>query len=105
MNAAEIANALKPAVAALPSNFMLDGATYAKGGELGFEGMRFLNLSVQAALHDARLPAQVDMAIWDAFQIPYSALQREHEAAIAKASAAGAGIVIRGGVSRGMPGP
>ena len=29
--------------------------------ELGFEGMRFLNLSVQAALHDARLPAQVDM--------------------------------------------
>jgi hypothetical protein len=29
--------------------------------ELGFEGMRFFNLSVQQALHDARLPAQVDM--------------------------------------------
>ena len=50
-----------------------------------------------------QLPEQVDMGIWDAFQIPYSALQREHEAAIAKASAAAAGIIIRGGVSRGMP--
>ena len=29
--------------------------------ELGFEGMRFFNLSVQQALHDDRLPAQVDM--------------------------------------------
>lgn len=41
MNAAELAAALKPAVATLPSNFMLDGATYAKGAELGFEGMDF----------------------------------------------------------------
>ena len=37
------------------------------------------------------------------FQIPYSAIQREHEAAIAEASAAGAGIVIRGGIARGAP--
>ena len=29
--------------------------------ELGFAGMRFFNLSVQQALHDERLPAQVDM--------------------------------------------
>ena len=29
--------------------------------ELGFEGMRFFNLSVQDALHDKRLPEQVDM--------------------------------------------
>ena len=29
--------------------------------ELGFAGMRFYNLSVQQALHDARLPSQVDM--------------------------------------------
>lgn len=29
--------------------------------ELGFESMRFLNLSVQQALQDDRLPAQVDM--------------------------------------------
>jgi hypothetical protein len=41
VNTAELAAALKPAVATLPSNFMLDGATYAKGAELGFEGMDF----------------------------------------------------------------
>jgi len=43
------------------------------------------------------------MGVFDAFQIPYSALQREHEAVIARASAAGAGIIIRGGVARGAP--
>ncbi|TAK80485.1 MAG: aldo/keto reductase, partial [Dehalococcoidia bacterium] len=46
---------------------------------------------------------QVDLGVFDAFQVPYSALQREHEAVIAKASAAGAGIIIRGGVARGAP--
>ena len=43
------------------------------------------------------------MGVFDAFQIPWSALEREHEEAIARASAAGAGIVIRGGVARGAP--
>ena len=43
------------------------------------------------------------MGVFDAFQIPYSALQREHEAVIARASQAGAGIIIRGGVARGAP--
>ena len=43
------------------------------------------------------------MGVFDAFQIPYSTLQLEHEAAIASASAAGAGIIIRGGVARGAP--
>jgi len=33
-----------------------------------------------------------------------SALQLEHEAAIAQAARAGAGVVIRGGVARGEPG-
>lgn len=46
---------------------------------------------------------QVDMGVFDAFQVPYSALQREHEAVIAKASVAGAGIIVRGGVARGAP--
>ncbi len=46
---------------------------------------------------------QVGLGVFDAFQVPYSALQREHEAVIAKASAAGAGIIIRGGVARGAP--
>lgn len=46
---------------------------------------------------------QIDMGVFDAFQIPYSAVQREHEEVIAKASAAGAGIIIRGGAARGAP--
>lgn len=50
-----------------------------------------------------QLPEQIAMGVFDAFQIPYSALQREHEGMIAQASAAGAGIVIRGGVARGAP--
>ncbi len=49
------------------------------------------------------LPAQIDLGAFDVFQIPYSALQREHEALIATARAAGAGTVIRGGVARGAP--
>jgi aryl-alcohol dehydrogenase-like predicted oxidoreductase len=46
---------------------------------------------------------QIDMGVFDAFQIPWSAVQREHEKAIETASKAGAGIVIRGGVARGAP--
>jgi aryl-alcohol dehydrogenase-like predicted oxidoreductase len=49
------------------------------------------------------LAEQVDSGAFDVFQIPYSALQREHEDIIAKASAAGAGVIIRGGVARGTP--
>jgi aryl-alcohol dehydrogenase-like predicted oxidoreductase len=46
---------------------------------------------------------QIDMGAFDAFQIPYSALQRDHEEVISRASDAGAGIIIRGGVARGAP--
>jgi aryl-alcohol dehydrogenase-like predicted oxidoreductase len=49
------------------------------------------------------LPDHIDMGVFDAFQIPYSALQREHENLISRAAAAGAGTVIRGGVARGAP--
>lgn len=49
------------------------------------------------------LAEQIAMGVFDAFQIPYSALQREHEDVIARASAAGAGIIIRGGAARGLP--
>src|SRR5580700_10398293 len=45
------------------------------------------------------------MGIFDVFQIPYSAVEREHEAAITAASQAGAGIVIRGGAAKGAPAP
>jgi len=49
------------------------------------------------------LDQQIEMGVFDAFQIPYSALQREHEAVIARASETGHGIIIRGGVARGAP--
>lgn len=44
---------------------------------------------------------QIHMAVFDVFQIPYSLLQREHEEALAAASEAGAGIVVRGGAAQG----
>src|SRR5919109_351533 len=62
--------------------------------------IRFLGVS-------SILPNLIDhihMGVFDVLQIPYSALQPEHEAAIAEAAKAGAGIVIRGGVARGEPG-
>jgi len=43
------------------------------------------------------------MGVFEVFQIPYSALQREHEALISAAAAAGAGTLIRGGAARGAP--
>lgn len=49
------------------------------------------------------LDEQIGMDVFDVFQIPYSALQRDHENVIARASKAGAGILIRGGVARGAP--
>jgi len=49
------------------------------------------------------LPEQIELGVFDVFQVPYSAVQREHESLIHQASEAGAGIVIRGGVARGDP--
>lgn len=45
----------------------------------------------------------IEDGVFDEFQIPYSALQREHEVLISDAAQAGAGTVIRGGVARGAP--
>ena len=45
----------------------------------------------------------IAMGVFDTFQIPYSCSQREHEDIIGQASAAGAGIIIRGGAARGAP--
>ena len=47
------------------------------------------------------LPEQIQMGVFDVFQIPYSAVQTEHEELISKAAAAGAGTVIRGGAAKG----
>ena len=46
----------------------------------------------------------ISLNVFDTFQIPYSALQREHEDVISLAAKAGSGIIIRGGVARGEPG-
>ena len=47
------------------------------------------------------LPDHIAMGVFDAFQIPYSAVQRDHEELITEAAASGAGTLIRGGVARG----
>src|SRR5882762_1759804 len=61
--------------------------------------VRFIGMS-------ATLPHLADhiaMGVFDVFQIPYSAVEREHEAIIASAAESGAGIVIRGGAAKGAP--
>jgi len=47
------------------------------------------------------LPDHLAMGVFDVFQIPYSAVQRDHEELIAGAADAGAGTFIRGGAARG----
>jgi aryl-alcohol dehydrogenase-like predicted oxidoreductase len=50
------------------------------------------------------LPTYLRWGVFDVFQIPYSALERTHEAWITATAQAGIGTVIRGGVARGEPG-
>ncbi len=50
------------------------------------------------------LAKYISWGVFDVFQIPYSALERQHENLISQAAQAGAGIIIRGGVARGEPG-
>jgi aryl-alcohol dehydrogenase-like predicted oxidoreductase len=50
------------------------------------------------------LPEQISMGVFDVFQIPYSALERQHENLMHGAAQAGAGIVVRGGAAKGGPG-
>jgi aryl-alcohol dehydrogenase-like predicted oxidoreductase len=47
------------------------------------------------------LPEHIAMNVFDVFQIPYSAVQRDHEDLITQAVADGAGTLIRGGAARG----
>lgn len=46
----------------------------------------------------------IEWGVFEAFQIPYSALERRHENLITSAHRAGAGTIVRGGVARGEPG-
>jgi aryl-alcohol dehydrogenase-like predicted oxidoreductase len=61
--------------------------------------VRFIGMSGQLP----HLPDHIAMGVFDVFQIPYSALQPEHEDLISAAAAAGAGTLIRGGAARGAP--
>jgi aryl-alcohol dehydrogenase-like predicted oxidoreductase len=66
--------------------------------ELRAEGkVRFIGMS--GILPD--LPDHIAMNVFDAFQIPYSAVQRDHENLITEAADKGAGTLIRGGAARG----
>ena len=47
------------------------------------------------------LPEHIAMNVFDVFQIPYSAVQRDHENLITQAAATSAGTLIRGGAARG----
>jgi aryl-alcohol dehydrogenase-like predicted oxidoreductase len=49
------------------------------------------------------LPDHIAMGVFEVFQIPYSAVQREHEDLITAAAGTGAGTLIRGGAARGAP--
>jgi len=61
--------------------------------------VRFLGMSGTVP----NLPGHIAMGVFDVFQVPYSAIQREHEDLITAAAAAGAGTLIRGGAARGAP--
>jgi len=66
--------------------------------ELRDEGkVRFIGISGTLP----HLPDHLAMNVFDVFQIPYSAVQRDHENLITEAAEAGAGTLIRGGAARG----
>jgi len=50
------------------------------------------------------LETYIGWGVFNSFQIPYSALEREHESLIQAAADTGAGVIVRGGVARGEPG-
>ena len=59
--------------------------------------VRFIGMS--GILPD--LPDHIAMGVFDVFQIPYSAVQRDHEELITQAAGVGTGTFIRGGAARG----
>ncbi|MCX4091832.1 aldo/keto reductase [Nocardia sp. alder85J] len=59
--------------------------------------VRFLGMSGTLP----HLPDHIAMDVFDEFQIPYSALQPEHDALISDAARSGAGVIVRGGTARG----
>ena len=84
---------MSPSTATLAQNYTVETLT-----ELQAEGkIRFIGMSgILPHLRD-----HLAMGVFDAFQIPYSAVQRDHESLITEAAAEGAGTLIRGGAARG----
>jgi aryl-alcohol dehydrogenase-like predicted oxidoreductase len=62
--------------------------------------VRFISISTTLP----HLPAYLQWGVFDTFQIPYSALERDHEEWISRVAEAGIGTIIRGGVARGEVG-
>ena len=62
--------------------------------------VRFISISTTLP----HLPTYLKWGVFDTFQIPYSALEREHEGWISQAAKASIGTIIRGGVARGEVG-
>jgi aryl-alcohol dehydrogenase-like predicted oxidoreductase len=62
--------------------------------------VRFISISTTLP----HLPAYLQWGVFDTFQIPYSALERDHEDWISLAAQSGIGTIIRGGVARGETG-
>ncbi len=68
--------------------------------EMRSRGMvRFIGVSTTLP----HLPTFLGWRAFDVFQIPYSALEPEHDEWITRAGEAGIGIVIRGGIAQGEP--
>jgi aryl-alcohol dehydrogenase-like predicted oxidoreductase len=84
---------MSPSKAALEENHTIETLK-----DLQAEGkVRFIGMSgIQP-----NLPDHIAMGVFDVFQIPYSAVQRDHEELITQAADAGAGTLIRGGAARG----
>jgi aryl-alcohol dehydrogenase-like predicted oxidoreductase len=84
---------MSPSAATMAENHTVETLT-----ELQAEGkIRFIGMSgILPHLRD-----HIAMNVFDAFQIPYSAVQRDHEELITEAAAKGAGTLIRGGAARG----
>lgn len=59
-------------------------------------------ISISTTLPD--LPVYLNWGVFDTFQIPYSALEREHEDWISRVAEMDSGTIIRGGVARGEVG-
>jgi aryl-alcohol dehydrogenase-like predicted oxidoreductase len=86
---------MSPSVAVLEDNRTVETLA-----ELRDEGkVRYIGMSGILP----NLPGHIAMNVFDVFQVPYSALQRDHEDLITRAADGGAGTLIRGGAARGAP--